>query len=181
MKRYFQLLPVFLLLGAAVGAVADAPRVSRPLLRSIEKNLDERIGRLWPDTPVAVVGPTRGVYLDGYGAVFTTEVNMASEGISLMHLALTPQDKARVHSEKIKRLPQLKKLLQEALVDSAGSLDPVPLDEQVVMEVDLDRYMWEAPGGYPAEVIMQAPRRKLLDLKGSHNAGIDNVIRVTEH
>ena len=55
-------------------------------------------------------------------------------------------------------MPQLKKALEDALVDSAATLDAVPLDEQIVIEADLDRYGWEAAGGYPAEILLQVTR-----------------------
>jgi hypothetical protein len=181
MKTFLRSSPIFLLLAVALGAVADAPRVARPVLRSVEKSLDDRIAHLWPDNPLALTGASRGVYLEGYGAVFTTEINTASEGISLMHSFSTPQEKENVHRLKIERVPQLKKALESALVDSAESLNTVPLDEQIVIEVDLDRYPWEAAGGYPAEILLQATRRKLLDVKQAKGAGMDLAIRVTEH
>jgi hypothetical protein len=181
MKTFLRSSPIFLFLAAALGAVADAPRVTRPLLRTVEKSFNERIARIWPDNPGALAGEARGVYLEGYGVVFTTEVNTASEGISLMHLTVTPKEQDQIHRLKIDRVPQLKKALEEALVDSAASLDTVPLDEQVVVEVVLDRYTWEAAGGYPAEILLQASRRKLLDVKLAKGAGMDLAIRVTEH
>lgn len=181
MKTFLRSSPILLLLVAALGAVADAPRVSRPLLRSAEKSLDERIARIWPDNPLTLIGRSRGVYLDGYGAVFTHEINTVNEGGGLMHLALTPKEQEQIHRLKIDRVPQLKKVLEEALVDTAASLDTVPLDEQIVIEVDLDRYPWESAGGYPAEILLQATKRKLLDVKLAKGAGMDLAIRITEH
>ena len=93
MKTFLQSSPMFLLLAAALGAVADAPRVARPALRSVEKGLNDRIAHLWHDNPLDLTGASRGVYLEGYGAVFTTEINTASEGISLMHSFSTPTGK----------------------------------------------------------------------------------------
>jgi hypothetical protein len=180
MKTILRSSPMFILLVAALGAVADAPRVARPLLRTLERGLDERISRLWPDNPVALTGAARGVYLEGYGVVFTTEINTASEGISLMHTSLTPQEKEHVHRQKIDRVPELKKALKDALVESAAALDAVPLDEQILIEADLDRYGWEAAGGYPAEILLQSTRRKLLEVKQAKGAGLDLAIRITE-
>ena len=176
MKSLFRTSSILLLLVVALGAA-----VNRPLLRSVEKSLDERINRIWPDNPLAVVGPARGVYLPTYGAVFTIELNTAYSGISPMHTTLTAQDMDKVHRQKIERTPQLKKNLEEALVDMAASLDPVPAEEQVVLEADLDRYDWEMPGGYPAEIMLQSTRRKLLEVKQAKGAGMDAAIRVTEH
>jgi hypothetical protein len=176
--------PVFSLLvsfaALAVPAITPA-RINRPLLRGMEINLDDRIGKMWPDNPLAVVGHTRALYLEGYGTVFTAEVSLASSGVSLMHAILSPQDKAAVVKTKNERLSQLKKALEEALVDSAASLDPLPANEQVVIEVILDRYDWEDRPAYPAEMIFQAPRQKLLDVKRANGAGMVEAVRVTEH
>jgi hypothetical protein len=171
----------FLLLAAAVRAAASTPRVSRAILVPMERSLDERIQRLWADNPLALIGATRGVYLDGYGAVFTSEVNMVPEGISLMHLRLTPQDKQLVQQKQVERLPQLKKTLMQALVDSSASLDPVPGDEKIVMAVVLDHYPWEPPHVIPDQIMFQAAKSKLLEVKRAGGAGMEAAIRVTEY
>lgn len=166
---------------AAAGAIADtsAP-VHRSAIRAAEMGLNERLSRVFPDTPLAVTGQVRGVYLEGFGAVFTAEMNPVSDGISLMHSVLRPDEKAAVRAKKIARIPELKKAMKEALVETAASLDAVPLDDQVVLEVVIDRFLWEDGSGYPAELMVQAPRRRLVELKHSGNVGLDAVIKVTE-
>jgi hypothetical protein len=167
---------------AAVTYTAVVPAtVARKAIRAMEDSLDKRFGTMWPDNPVAVVGPARGVYLEGYGAVFTTELNLANEGVALMHPFLTTQEKAQVVKKKIDRVPQLRKALQEALMGTAASLDAMPPDEQVVIQVVLDRFSWEEAPTYPAEVIAQSTRQKLLDVKKANGAGIDAAVRITEH
>lgn len=166
---------------AATAAVADTTaHVNRAVIRSVENSLDEKLSRLWPDTPLAVTSHARGLYLDGYGAVFTLEMNTASDGVGLMSTVITPQKKVEVKRMKVERMPQLQKALSQALLDAAASLDPVPLDEQVVIEVDLLRYTWEDGAGYPAEVLVQSTRRKLLDVKRANGAGLEAAVRVTE-
>jgi len=177
----FVLVVTLVVIGGAAAAVADtAAHVSRAVIRSIEISLDERLARIWPDTPMALTSHTRGLYLDGYGAVFTLEMNTASDGVGLMTTNLTPQMKVQVKQKKIERVPQLQKALSQALVDAAASLDPVPLDENVVIEVDLLRYSWEDGAGYPAEVLVQSTRRKLLDVKRANGVGLEAAVRVTE-
>jgi hypothetical protein len=166
---------------AAIAAVADAgAHVSRAAIRSVEKNLDDRLSKIWPDTPMSVTSHTRGLYLDGYGAVFTVEMNTASDGVGLMSTVLTQQAKVQVKQRKVERMPQLERALEQALMDVAASLDPVPLDENVVIEVDLLRYTWEDGAGYPAEVLVQSTRRKLLDVKRANGVGLQAAIHVTE-
>src|SRR5580700_1253491 len=134
----------FLVLAFALLAMAgDSPRVSRQLIVSMEKRLDERISRLWDDNPLSVLGATRGIYLEGYGTVFTAEVNPAVQPLTLMNPILTPQDKIKFQKKKLERIPQLKKALVQALADTATSLDPEPANEQVFIAVTITRYQWE--------------------------------------
>src|SRR5439155_10043176 len=90
----------YLLAMAAVSASAaeasDAPRVARSTIATAEKSLDDRFTRLWSDNPVALLGPTRGVYLEGYGVVFTSEVNLvAGPPLTLFNVAPTKEYKAQ--------------------------------------------------------------------------------------
>ena len=179
MKKTFAI-GALLVLGSAAGAVANAPGVSRPVVRAAEQALDQRLSRIWPDVPGALVGHTRGVYLDDYGVVFTAEVTPINGPSGMMAAIVLPQQKAQMKQKKIERIPELEKAMKDALVDTAASLDPVPLDQQVVLQVILLRYDWEDGSGNPAELIAQAPRRKLLDVKRANGAGIDAAIRFTE-
>lgn len=167
---------------ATAGAIADAPaQVRRSVIRAAEISLNDRLAKIFPDTPLSVTGQVRGVYIDGYGAVFTAEMNPVSDGTSLMHSVLRPEEKVQVKAKKIARIPELKKAMKEALVETAASLDPVPLDDQVVLEVVIDRFLWEDGSGYPSELLVQAPRRKLLELKRAGNASaLDAAIKLTE-
>lgn len=127
---------------ATAGAIADAPAtVRRSVIRAAELSLNERLAKIFPDTPLAVTGQARGVYIDGYGAVFTAEMNPVMDGTNVVHPTLRADEKAQVKAKKIARIPDLKKAMKEALVETAASLDPVPLDEQVVLEVVLDRFL----------------------------------------
>src|SRR5437764_13246447 len=80
----------FLLLAIAICAMAgDPPRVGRTVLASMEKNLDDRVSRLWDDNPFVLLGPTRGIYLEGYHVVFTVEINLATGPTMMMRPELS--------------------------------------------------------------------------------------------
>jgi len=180
MKKTFAL--TFLLLAAAIWTpAADSPRVNRTALITVEKSLDDRITRLWDDGPVALLGYTRGIYLDGYGAVFTAEVNLAAGGATLMHPVLNKEDKDLHRKKKLDRLPQLKTAMRQALVASAASLDPVPADDQVVIAIYLSRYPWEDATGIPLQLTAQATKRKLLEIQRAGGAGLEQAITVKEN
>ena len=182
MKR---LCSIFLLLALALALSvtgADKPRVERKTLVAMEKSLNERVARLWDDNPFLLLGPTRGIYLDGYGAVFTAEVNLvASPGITPFHLSFTKPEIDRHRTRKLERIPQLKSALLEALAASAASLDTVPPDEQIVIVAFLTRYPWEDATGMPTQLTVQAPKKKLLDAQRAGGANLEAVVRVIEY
>jgi hypothetical protein len=180
MKKIF--LPILLLVVVfASTAATSGPRVSRGTLASMEKSLDERIQRMFDDTPYLLLGSTRGVYLEGYGAVFTAEVNLVMNPVSLMNTRLTKEDIARVRQKKIDRLPMLKKVLRESMVSMAASLDTVPGEEQIAIVAFIDHYPWEDVTGIPVQLTLTAQKKKLVDAQRAGGAGLDAVIHVTEN
>jgi hypothetical protein len=174
----------FLLLVIAASAVAgDAPRVPRNTLAATEKNLDNRFTKLWSDNPFVVLGPTRGVYLEGYGAVFTAEVNLvAGPSIGILTPPMTKQDIAQHKQKKIARIPELKKALEKALADTAASLDmaAVPPDEQIVLVAFLSHFPWEDLGGLPAQIMMQGSKKKLMEAQREGGAALEAAIHAAQ-
>ncbi|MEK7404904.1 MAG: hypothetical protein AAB225_07325 [Acidobacteriota bacterium] len=162
-----KLMVTLLAAAAAIGVPAvQQARVSRATLASVEKIFDSRIERLSIDDPFMLLGTTRGVYLEGYGAVLTAEANLvAGPAITPFHPALTKEQIAKVRLKKLHRLPVLKQTMRDMLVDAAASLDTVPAQEQVVLAVSLFYFSWEDRTGLPGQVMMQAPRQALVGIK----------------
>jgi hypothetical protein len=180
MKKIF--LPLLLLLAVVSLTAANAPRVGRATLLSVEKSLDERFRGLWDDNPYLLLGTTRGVYLENYGAVFTMEVDLVVNPTSLMHANVNKDEVVKFHQKKLARIPILKKALVDALVATAGSLDSVPPEEQITIVAFLSNHpSWEDMNGIPTQITVQAPRKKLLDAQRAGAAAVDAVVRVTEN
>jgi hypothetical protein len=172
----------FLLLAVVLGlSAATAPRVSRGTLAAMEKSLDERISRLWDDNPYLLLGQARGVYLDGYGAVFTAEVNLVANPVSLMHANLSKDEIARYRQKKLDRIPVLTKALREALASTAASLDTVPAEEQLTIVAFVDHFPWEDMSGLPVQLTVQAPKKKLIEAQRAGGTALEAAIRVTEN
>jgi len=153
-----------LVLAAAMstGAVVK-PRVSRLAMLAMEKSFDQRIQSYDTTDPFDLLGYTRGVYLENYGAVFTAEVNLVvGPAISPFHPAPTKEQIKRLHQKKLTRLPILKHQMREALRGMAASLDTVPPNEQIVLGVSLVCFTWEIRDGLPGQILMQAERKSLL-------------------
>jgi hypothetical protein len=150
---------------AAMFCLAAPLRVSNATLLDIERSFDQRIQRLEFEDPVELMGYTRGVYLEGYGAVFTNEVNLAIGSASPFGPGLTPAVLDRLRQKKLARLPELRKSMRDMLVSSATMLKTVPMEEQIVVSVSLFYLKQELTKDLPARIQMQAKRQVLLDFE----------------
>ena len=170
----------FLLLVVAAGLMAaTAPRVSRGTLAAMEKSLDQTISNLWKDNQYLLLGSTRGVYLEGYGAVFTAEVNLVANPISLMSSRLSTADVARYRQTKLERVAVLKKTLTESLASTAASLDTVPAEEKVTLVAFLDHFPWEDMTGVPVQITIEGQKKTLIEAQRARS--LDSAVRVTEN
>jgi hypothetical protein len=152
------------LLLVAVAAFAQKPGVSRPAVSAVEHNLEARLLKADPADPFDILAFPQGVYLEGYGVVFTAKINLiVAPGLSPFRQEMSPQDIARVRDRKLKKLPLLKTTIHDMLLNAAASLDPVPRAEQVVVSISLFHAHWENIEGLPSQIVMQAPREKLLN------------------
>jgi len=158
------------LLLAAVMPAAESgkPRVPRSQLVPLESGFDARISRPGQAEPFDLLGNTRAVYLEGFGVVFTSEVNLVVVSASPFRPSISKADAANVYKKKLAQHDVLKKAMREMMISSATSLTSLPAEEQVVVAVTLFYYSWEQRAGLPSQILMQAPRAALL--KGSSQA-----------
>ncbi len=181
----FLLAVPFLLLGVAASAIAsDTPRVPRTTLAAAEKSLDTRFAGLWSDNPFIMLGPTRGIYLEGYGTVFTAEVNLvAGPQIGILTPSMTKQSIAEHRQKKIARIPELKKAMLKALADTAASpeMAAVPPDEQIVLVAFLSHFPWEDISGLPTQIMMQGSKKKLMEAQREGGAALEASIQAVQY
>ncbi len=137
MKRLCLLL--LLAVGSAFAASPEQDHATVVSVVSMQKSIDRQLAHLWPDEPYFVLGTTHGVYLDGYGAVFTAEVNLASAPVSPLMPVPTQARIDQHHQKKLDRLPLLEKAMREILVQTAASMDTLSDSDHVVIAVSLDQ------------------------------------------
>lgn len=155
-----------LLCALSTSSMADKSRVSRAMLEQVENSLDAKFTGIWPQDPVEVMGVPQSAYLNGYGAVFMSKINLApAAGITPFHPAIRPDEIKRTHDKKVQRMDQLRSAMRGMLVDAAASLDSVPADEQVALSVSLFYWNWESHDGLPNQIVMHAPKKLLLQAK----------------
>jgi hypothetical protein len=178
------LLLVVLLAVAASATASDAPRVPRTTLAAAEKSLDTRFAGLWSDNPFIMLGPTRGIYLEGYGTVFTAEVNLvAGPQIGILTPSMTKASIAQHRQKKIDRIPELKKAMAKALADTAASpeMAAVPPDEQIVLVAFLSHFPWEDISGLPTQIMMQSSKKKLMEAQPKGGAALEASIQAVQY
>ena len=161
-------------------AATAGPRVSGNTLKAVETSLDQRVKSLWEDNPFSIIRPTRGIYLDGYGAVFTVDVSPVLSTTSMMHTTVTKEEVVRAHKARLERVPQLKQAMRLALADAAASLNPVPADDQITFVVFLDSHSWEDVTGTPA-LTFRAKKNALLEARHTGGAALTQVVQITEN
>lgn len=155
------------------GSLADSPKVNRGMIEAMEHSLDKKLSGLWPQDPAEVLGLSHGAYIQGYGAIFLGEVNLApAAGITPFHPSVTADEIRRTHEKKMQRMAAIRTAMRAMLVDSARSLDSVPADEQVALGLSLFYWKWENRDGLPAQIVMHAPRKVLLQSSGAEAASI---------
>lgn len=155
------------ILMAACALSADGPRVTRPVIVSAESAMDRRLEKLLPDNPYVLLGNTRGVYLDGYGVIFSAEVNLIQAAGGPFHTKISKEEAAQHRQQKLSRLPALRSTMKQALLGAALSLDTVPPEEQVVLAVSLFRHSWEDMTGVPQQIVVSAQRKTLVQLQSA--------------
>jgi len=131
----------------------------------LEKQFDTKLATTGaPNDPIDLLGATRGLYLDGYGAVFTTEASLiVTPTVNPFRQQIGKEEAARVHQRKLARLPVLRQIMTEMMKTSAMALIQIPDNQQIVVAVRLLYLPWEDTTGLPAEVLMSASRRGVLN------------------
>jgi hypothetical protein len=153
-----------LLAGIVLIAASVSPRVTRTSMVTLEKLTDTKVVQLDVNTPADVLGPTRGVYLDGYGAVFTAEVDLNPYAApNPFRPSYKEADVQKLRVQKQTRIETLKKRMVESIIVMAQNLEAVPANEQVALAVTIPYYNWEKSTGMPRQILVQAPKSALLN------------------
>jgi hypothetical protein len=146
-----------LLAAASTALPQQKQAVTREALAAVEKSFDSRIASLGQEEPFDLLGNTRGIYLEGFGVVFTTEVSpIITPGISPFRPTIPKEMVERIHKKKLERIPLLKQAMREMLASSAAALGALPANEQITVGITLLYYSWEDRSGLPSQIVMQA-------------------------
>jgi len=144
---------------------ATAMKIAPQTFKELERRFDTQLAATGgPNDPIDILGATRGIYLDGYGAVFTTEVSLiVTPTINPFHQQMTKEEVVQVHQRKLARLPALKRIMADMMKNSAMTLIQIPDSQRIVVAVRLLYLPWEDTTDLPAQVMLSATRREILN------------------
>jgi hypothetical protein len=164
-------LKAFLLIAVATLCfAATEPRVSRATLVAMEHSLQEKLAAPSPD-PYDLVGYARGTYLNGYGVLFTTELDLINAGVlnaTPFKPTVSKEEITATHERKQKKLVALRDTMRTWMMNASPAMEGLPPNERIAMEAVLYNYSWEDTKGIPHRVFMSAEKQKLLDAKAAH-------------
>lgn len=150
--------------GTRPSTTTGATGATTPLatIGTLEKEMDQRISATGGVQPCNLLGATRGVYVSGMGAVFTAEVELVTTpgGIGIFTQTINPVQKAKIHKDKLDRVP----MLEQTMRDMALSLAASPVlkmgdSDKVVVAVRLVYRSWEDMTGLPGEIMVRIDHR----------------------
>ena len=153
---------------AVITAANVPPRIAWSSIRAVERTADTAFQTMMTEDPWSVLGYTRGVYLDGYGVVFSAEVELVPSGApSPFRPAFTKDDIVRQREKKRVRISFLKEQMPGMLVNLAHTLRDMQPGDKVALAVTIPYYRWERADGLPRQIVMSASREALVMRKGT--------------
>ncbi|HKD07618.1 MAG TPA: hypothetical protein VKB79_17075 [Bryobacteraceae bacterium] len=160
-----------LLIGlATLCFAASEPVVSLGSLKTVEASINDRI-RSNINDPYDLLGPARGTYLEGYGAVFTVEMNLVLVSpltLSPFKQVVSDKEISDLRERKAKKVDGLKVMMRDLMAGASRSLPGLPPQERIVMEAFLFNYRWENSRGLPRRLVLTTTKQQLIDAGNRH-------------
>lgn len=162
-----QLLLSILCLSALLAAEPPAarPDAVRDEMTTVERSINARFQRIDEPSPIMLLTAARGAYLEGFGAVFTLEVNLAPiANVSPFQRSYSEEQKQQLNIRKRARLENLESDARVILIAEAGKLSSLSPKQNVALVISLFHFGWEDLTNLPGQFVMQAEKQTLLDL-----------------
>lgn len=132
----------------------------RAELQTVERAIVSHFGAL----PMRMIGRVRGGHLEGYGAVFLFELNVVPmANVSPFRKPYSETERKNLNEKKRLKVEQLEEIGVGLLKDAAASLGTISPGENIALVIALFHFTWEDTTGLPSQLVLQAPRKILLD------------------
>ena len=163
---------------AAVGLFGQT-KVSFDLIKHAEAVMDQRLVSVIEEDPVKLLGGSRGVFLDGYGVVLTSEIDLApSAAPNPFRPAYDKGEVILLKRKKQHRIGLVKTSMYNMMVDLAWSLKTLPAENAITVAITIPYYRFEDIAGMPRQIVISAPKKSLLVQKGE---SVEKLVRTEEY
>ena len=165
---------VLVALTLIAGLVVTKPLVKREFMEATENDLRQDLVAHEFD----VFGWPRGMYVAGVGVVFSTDLSLVYTAMpNPFQQTFSPAQRQSTHERKLKQVPILIEQMRRTVLKSAGSLDSLPMNENIIVGVSIGYQSWEDKADLPSQIVVQAQKQKVLQAK-LNKASTDSIVSV---
>jgi len=140
-----------------------ARRLDFVSVAKLEGAFEQKLKTLDSNDSVALLGACSGVYVSGYGLVFTIPLSLIpAPSMGPFGGAMTPQKADNIHKRMQAQLPVVKKALNDMLMQAAKTYPDLPAGEKLAVAVRLFYLDSEDKTGLPNQIVVSADRASAL-------------------
>ena len=126
----------------------------------VEADVEQKLKNLGTTDPVDLLGACSGVYLNGYGMVFTVPMSLIAKPPLFGPFTgnYTPQKGEEVRQRKLRNLPIVTKAANEMLIQAAKALPELQPTDKIALAIRFFYLDYEDTNGLPKEIVVSADR-----------------------
>jgi hypothetical protein len=134
---------------------------------ALEKQFTERALALWGDDRYMFFLQPQAYFVDHFGILLTTGLNIAPGPLPLMIFRgpITKQEIATRKRIVLGRMPKFREFLKSELMDAAAMFPGEPDTDRLSIAVTIYHFTWEDTADIPTQIVAQGVKKDLLGAK----------------
>ncbi|HWF45444.1 MAG TPA: hypothetical protein VG168_00440 [Bryobacteraceae bacterium] len=151
---------------ASAVAMADYSPV-RAQTFAFEKQFSERALALWGDDRYMFFLRPQAYFVDHFGILLTTDLNLAPGPVPLFRGPISKQEIATHKRIVLQRMPKFRQFLKSELMDAAAMFPGEPDADRLSIAVTIYHFAWEDTADIPTQIVAQGVKKDLLAAKAN--------------
>jgi hypothetical protein len=132
---------------------------------AFEKQFSERALALWGDDRYMFFLLPQAYFVDHFGILLTTDLNLAPGPVPLFRGPITKQEIAAHKRIVLERIPKFRQFLKSELMDAAAMFPNEPETGRLSIAVTIYHFTWEDTADIPTQIVVQGVKKDLLAAK----------------